>query len=139
MPPMLQEVHSGRWLQYTQQESEKEASYANAARSSRAWGVAASPLGDLTWLVTVFGNGFTPAGFGNWFRDQCNKAGLQHCSAHGLRKTGAVRAVQNGATMHVLKAIFGWQTTKQAEHYTKSADQMKLAASGMHLMRGGKN
>jgi site-specific recombinase XerD len=141
MPPVLQEVHSGRWLQYTQQKNRKKkpVTLTLPILPELEGVLSASPLGDLTWLVTAFGNGFTPAGFGNWFRDQCDKAGLQHCSAHGLRKTGAVRAVQNGATMHVLKAIFGWQTTKQAEHYTKSADQMKLAASGMHLMRGGKN
>jgi hypothetical protein len=30
--------------------------------------------------------------------------------------------------------MFGWQTLKQAEHYTKAADQKRLAASGMHLI-----
>lgn len=29
---------------------------------------------------------FTNAGFGNWFRDQCDAAGLPKCSAQGLRK-----------------------------------------------------
>jgi Protein adenylyltransferase SelO len=37
-------------------------------------------------LVTAHGKPFTPAGFGNWFRDRCNEANLRHCSAHGLRK-----------------------------------------------------
>jgi integrase len=45
-----------------------------------------SPTGDLTFLVTEFGRAFTAAGFGNWFRKQCDDAGLPQCSAHGLRR-----------------------------------------------------
>jgi hypothetical protein len=45
----------------------------------------------LTFLVTEHGKPFTPAGFGNWFHDQCDAAGLSNLSAHGLRKAGATR------------------------------------------------
>jgi hypothetical protein len=31
-------------------------------------------------------------------------------------------------------AIFGWQTMKEAAHYTKMANQRKLAASAMSLL-----
>ena len=41
----------------------------------------ATPSGHLTFLVTEFGAPFTAAGFGNWFRDRCNEAGLKHCSS----------------------------------------------------------
>lgn len=41
----------------------------------------ATPSGHLTFLVTEFGKPFTAAGFGNWFRDRCNEAGLKHCSS----------------------------------------------------------
>jgi len=58
---------------------------------------------------------FTAAGFGNRFRDWCNEAGPQHCSAHGCRKAGAMIAAENGATSHQLMAIFGWETLRQAE------------------------
>lgn len=47
---------------------------------------ATSPIGTQTWLVTSFGKPFTIAGFGNWFRDRCNEAGLPHCSAHGCAR-----------------------------------------------------
>jgi hypothetical protein len=30
----------------------------------------------LTFLVTELGKPFTAAGFGNWFRDRCNEAGV---------------------------------------------------------------
>jgi integrase len=56
--------------------------------------IESSPTGDLTFLVSEFKRPFTPAGFGNWFRDRCNEAGLKHCSAHGLRKAGA--AIRGG-------------------------------------------
>jgi integrase len=46
--------------------------------------IAATPMiGVKTFLVTDYGKPFTPAGFGNWFRERCNAAGLPHCSAHG--------------------------------------------------------
>ena len=36
----------------------------------------ATPSRHLTFLVTELGAPFTAAGFGNWFRDRCNEAGL---------------------------------------------------------------
>jgi integrase len=35
---------------------------------------------NLTFLLTEHGAPFTSAGFGNWFRDRCDEAGLKHCS-----------------------------------------------------------
>ena len=37
-------------------------------------------LGDLTFLVTAYGKPFSEAGFGNWFRDRCDEAGLPRCT-----------------------------------------------------------
>jgi len=31
-------------------------------------------------------------------------------------------------------AMFGWRTPKQAAHYTRAADQKKLAGAAMHLI-----
>ena len=40
-------------------------------------------LNNLALLTTAYGKPFTAAGFGNWFRDRCNEAGLpEHCTAH---------------------------------------------------------
>ncbi len=95
-----------------------------------------TPTGNLAFLVTAFGKPFTANGFGNWFRKQCDAAGLKHCSAHGLRKAGAALAAENGATERQLMAIFGWSTMKEASRYTRAARQKVLAASGMkHLSR----
>jgi integrase len=94
----------------------------------------ASSTGNLTFLVTQFGKPFTANGFGNWFRRRCNEAGLAQCSAHGLRKAGAVRAAENGATTHELMAIFGWRTVKEAERYTRAAQRKRLASGAERLL-----
>ena len=96
--------------------------------------LAASPVGNLVWLVTAFGKGHTSNGFGTWFRRRCDEAKLPQCSAHGLRKAGAARAAESGATANQLMAIFGWRTLKEAERYTKAAEQMRLAGSAMQLL-----
>ena len=97
-----------------------------------------SQTGDLTFLVNDYGQPFTPAGFGNKMRQWCNEAGLPHCTAHGLRKTGAAIAAENGATPHELMSIFGWITLKEAERYTRAAEQKKLAARAMSMLERGK-
>ena len=94
----------------------------------------ASPPGNLTFLVTEYGAPFSVAGFGNWFRDRCNEAGLKQCSAHGLRKAGATIAATNGATEHQLMAIYGWDSPKQAAVYTRKANRRRLAGDAMHLI-----
>lgn len=97
----------------------------------------AGPAGNMTFLVTEFGKPFTSNGFGNRFRKWCDEAGLGHCSAHGLRKAGAVIAAENGATERQLMAIFGWKSIKMAEHYTKAADQKRLAGEAMSKLVPG--
>jgi integrase len=94
----------------------------------------ASPCGDLTFLVNDLNRPFSEAGFGNKFRDWCNQAGLRHCTAHGLRKAGATIAANNGATSSQLMAIFGWDSIRMAELYTRGADQQRLADDAMHLI-----
>jgi hypothetical protein len=98
-----------------------------------AGAIEAGPCGDLTYLATEFKRPFASNGFGNKFRNWCDQADLPHCTAHGL-KAGACIAAENGATEKQLTAIFGWQTMKEAAHYTKMANQRKLAASAMPLL-----
>ena len=93
--------------------------------------VEASPCGSLTYLETAYGQPFTPAGFGGWFRDRCDDAGLPQCTAHGLKKAGATIAAENGATASQLMAIFDWSTISQAEVYTRAADRKRMAGEAM--------
>jgi integrase len=93
-----------------------------------------TPTGSMTFLVTEYGKPFTHAGFGNWFRKRCDEAGLTRCTPHGLRKAGAVRAAENGATAHELMAIFGWLSLQEAERYTRAAQRKHLARNALHLL-----
>ena len=99
--------------------------------------IEASLTGALTFLVTEYGKPFTAAGFGGWFRARCDEAGLPHCSPHGLRKAGAARAAENGATAHELMAIFGWLSLKEAERYTAAAQRRRLARNTATLLGRG--
>lgn len=96
--------------------------------------IEAGPAGPMTLLVTEFGRPYTVNGFGNWFKHRCVEAGLPQCSAHGLRKLGAVLAAENGATDAQLQAMFGWASQKMPAKYRKAADQRRLAEQGMHMI-----
>jgi hypothetical protein len=90
--------------------------------------------GHLTYIVSTQDKPYTAESFGNKFREWCDQAGLKHCSAHGIRKFDATAAAENGATAHQLMAMFGWDSIRQAEHYTRKASQEKLAGRAMHLL-----
>ena len=95
----------------------------------------ATPSGHMSYLVTAHGKPYSTAkSYGNWFKRRCVMAGLGHCSAHGLRKVGATVAAERGASSHALMAIFGWTTLKEAERYTRAADQQRLADEHMALI-----
>lgn len=91
----------------------------------------ATPSGHLNFLVTEFGKPFAVAGFGNWFREQCDMANLRHCSFHGLRKAASVRLAEAGCTPHEIAAITGHTSLKEIVRYTQTADRKRLARAAM--------
>ncbi|WP_372624573.1 tyrosine-type recombinase/integrase [Falsiroseomonas sp.] len=97
-------------------------------RSGLTEAIEAMPAVHLTYLTTEQGKPFTAAGFGNWFRERCQEAGLPvGCTAHGLRKAAARRLAETGCTPHEIAAITGHQTLREVERYTRAADQARLA------------
>lgn len=141
MAQQFRELHPGKWLRYTQHKNRnrKPVTLEIPLLPELAKIIAASPCGELTFLITEFGKPYTPNGFGGWFRRRCDEAGLKNCSAHGVRKAGATIAAENGATPHQLMAIFGWTTLKQAEVYTRAASQKRLAGGAMALLSRGQS
>jgi integrase len=90
----------------------------------------AIPAEHLTFLTTEHGQPFTAAGFGNWFRERCNEAGIpKGYAAHGLRKAAATRLADAGCTDHQIMAWGGWETLKEVQRYTKAANRKRLAQS----------
>ena len=89
----------------------------------------ATTTGDLAYLVTEYGQPFTSDGLGNKMREWCDAAGLQHCSAHGLRKASAVAMAESGATAPELCAVFGWSRLETAEIYIRAANAAKMSTN----------
>jgi len=92
--------------------------------------IEAAPTGDLAFIVGKRGKPMTKESFGNWFREVCETAKVPG-AAHGLRKAGATRAAENGATTAQLRAMFGWTNDAMPAHYTRTADRGRMATSGM--------
>lgn len=88
--------------------------------------IAAAPTGDLAFIAGPTGRPYTKESFGNWFREACKAAGVPG-AAHGLRKAGATRAAENGATESELEAIFGWEGGRMAALYTRQANRERLS------------
>ncbi len=97
----------------------------------------ATPSHHLTFIVNELGAPFTAAGFGNWFRDRCNEAGLVHCSFHGLRKAAATRLIDAGCDVVEAAAITGHASLKELQRYIETRDRKKAARRAMHKLISG--
>lgn len=90
----------------------------------------AGPTGELAFICGQAGGPLTKESFGNVFSEAARAAGVRK-SAHGVRKIGATRAAENGATVAELEAIFGWEGGRMASLYTRAADRVRLARGAM--------
>jgi integrase len=95
----------------------------------------ATPITNLTFLTTDLGKPFTAAGFGNWFREVCDAAGLHGFSAHGLRKAAGRRLAEAGCTANEIAAILGHRSLSEVARYTRAADQEAMAEKAMAKVR----
>ena len=69
--------------------------------------------------------------FGNMFRKWVGQAGLSGLAAHGLRKAGARRLAEAGATEFEVMSFLGHGTAREASRYVAAANRATLADSGM--------
>jgi integrase len=88
-------------------------------------------VGISTLLVTEYGTPFTVGGFGNWFKDKCEKAGLPQCSLHGLRKALARRAAERSVSQQGIKALGQWSGDREVAVYVAGANQKMLAEGAL--------
>jgi integrase len=101
--------------------------------------LANTDTGDLTYLVTENGRPFTINGLGNKMRDWCDAAGLQNCSAHGLRKAAAVALAESGVTAPELCAVFGWGELETAEIYIREANASRMTTNAFARLEEYRN
>jgi integrase len=93
-----------------------------------------TPRHGLMFVENAYGRPYTAASLGMAFRKWADRAGLKHCTLHGLRKAGATLAANNGATDRQLMAIYGWSKADMATLYTRRRDNRRLAGEGMQLI-----
>lgn len=93
--------------------------------------LAASEATGTPWLKTQFGKPYTPTGFYNWFKRACIKAGIPHCSPHGLRKATSRRLAESGATVLQGRAVTGHKTDKEFARYAESANRELMADAAL--------
>jgi len=88
------------------------------------------------YVQTMYGEPFTSTGFYNWFKRACVKAGIPHCSPHGLRKAISRRLAERGATVLEGRAVTGHKTDREFMRYAEKANQAKMAAKAMANLDG---
>ena len=94
--------------------------------------LAEDPPIHLALLTTGKGKAFDATYFGAWFARAIEAAGLPNeCVLHGLRKSGCVMLAEAGCTTEEIKAISGHASDAMVAHYTKAAEQVRLADSAM--------
>jgi len=84
-------------------------------------------------LAHTGGCAYEETSLGNWFKDQAVKAGVtaKGANIHGLRKAGATRLAEHGATEWEIAAYLAHENTKLTAIYVKQANRSVLGASGM--------
>ncbi len=95
--------------------------------------------GALAFVLTKDGVPYTKKGFGARFADWCKQAGLPDgCSAHGLRKTAALRLIEAGCTPSEVAAVTGHRNLGQLKVYIEKVDQNRLAGAAMARLTANK-
>jgi hypothetical protein len=94
-----------------------------------------TPRKNLTFLMTEKGAGFTPVGFGNWFREQCNLAKLPPAYV----RPAATRLANAGCSSDQIKAVTGHRSLAEVGHYTRAADQQRLARQALDKQLGAES
>lgn len=93
------------------------------------------PTTQMVVIAHGEGQAYRPESLGNWFRERCVDAGLPHCTPHGLRKAGARRLAEHGATEWEVMAFLAHGTAKEASRYVAAANRAKLTTSGLAKLR----
>lgn len=86
----------------------------------------------LTYLVTERGHPYSSGNsFYNWFHRACVKAGIPHCSPHGLRKAMSRRLAEAGVTTLEGRAVTGHKTDREFARYAEMASKAEMADKAM--------
>jgi hypothetical protein len=120
-------------LRHTKNDSEAFIPLTDALRAAIE---AMGPNKHLTYLHTQKGAPRSAKALGGDFRSWCDAAGLpKHCSLHGLRKGGARRLAEAGASAKEIMSITGHKTLAEVQRYVDAADKTQLARQAYEKLR----
>ena len=95
--------------------------------------------GEMVFLRTSQGRAFTANGFGNFFRDAVESAGLRGLSAHGLRKAACRRLAEAGCSAHEIMSISGHVSLREVQRYTMAVNREQMARSAFQKLGTSQN
>ena len=91
----------------------------------------AGPVVGMQHLITD-ARGRPLRGLTGLLETAAERAGLpSHCVAHGLRKAALRRIADHGGTTKEIAAVSGHRSLSEIEHYTRAADQVRLAMAAV--------
>jgi integrase len=85
----------------------------------------------LTIMATAAGRPWSVGWFQKVAGRKIREAGLTGVVWHGLRATGASWATEGGASSRAVQMLLGHKTSRMSEHYSRGADQQRLAAAAV--------
>jgi integrase len=94
------------------------------------------PKDSLLFVVTSRGQPIEESAFSKEFRAALDAAGLQHLHFHGLRHSAGRALAEAGCSAHEIQAVIGHRTLQMVQHYTKAAQQKRLASSAIAKLEG---
>ena len=124
-----QNISNGR-LSFYQEKGNEKVKIDIPILAPLAESILASETGSFCFVITNKGIAYTRNSMGNMMRKWCDSAGLYHCTAHGLRKSAAVRLALAGCTNQEIKAWTGHKTEAEVSRYTETANKPHLADAG---------
>lgn len=92
------------------------------------------PRDAMLFVARADGSRISERIFSEEFRAWLDGLGLHDLHFHGLRKTTATALADAGASAHEIASITLHQTMAMVEHYTRSADQRRLATAAIHKL-----
>jgi integrase len=90
-------------------------------------------------IINAHGRPYTANSLSNAFRKVFVRIGMDGYSVHGLRKNAAVALAEVGCGPHEIMAITGHKTLAMVTHYTKRANQKRLADRAMEKWKTSKS
>lgn len=92
----------------------------------------AMPTTHIRYLIVgAHGKPYTVEGLGEKMRRWCDRAGLPHCSLHGIRKATSRQLAESGATDAQGRAVTGHKKDETFAYYAAKANRKALAGAAM--------